>query len=268
MKTVTKISAQKKPGRYNLFLDHEFVCGVSEQTLIKWHLQKGGQLSEAEVTAMQHEDQLEQGYQLALTYLSYQLRTTAEVTRYLMGKEWTALQIEPILQRLTTQGYLNDKTYATAFVRTEMKVGHKGPQVIRQKLQQRGLSPEIIEQALFLDTTEDQRAALKKLIPKQWQKLSRYPLSQRQQRLKRYCMAQGYAADIVDQVMIENELVTDATHEKELLDQQIIKQTQRYTAPLTATQRQKIKQALYRQGFTGEAIQTALNQFVQNQEFE
>ena len=47
MATITKISAQKRPGRYNIFLDEQYAFPVSEEVLIKYGLRKGIVLDEA-----------------------------------------------------------------------------------------------------------------------------------------------------------------------------------------------------------------------------
>ena len=41
MKKITKISMQQNGERYNLILDEEFFCGITEDTLVKLKLKKG-----------------------------------------------------------------------------------------------------------------------------------------------------------------------------------------------------------------------------------
>ena len=47
MKKITKISIQQNGERYNLFLDEEFFCGITEDTLVKLKLKKGMEVDEA-----------------------------------------------------------------------------------------------------------------------------------------------------------------------------------------------------------------------------
>ncbi|WP_054740415.1 regulatory protein RecX [Cellulosilyticum ruminicola] len=56
MKTITKISVQQGGERYSLFLDEEFYCGVSEDTLIKLNLKKGMQLDETTLELLNNEE--------------------------------------------------------------------------------------------------------------------------------------------------------------------------------------------------------------------
>ena len=45
MAIITKVSAQKRQGRYNIFLDQEYAFSVSEKTLAEFVLLKGQELS-------------------------------------------------------------------------------------------------------------------------------------------------------------------------------------------------------------------------------
>lgn len=46
MPIISKISAQKKPGRYNIFLDGKYAFSASEQTVAKFVLLKGRKLTD------------------------------------------------------------------------------------------------------------------------------------------------------------------------------------------------------------------------------
>ncbi|MBA1393524.1 recombination regulator RecX, partial [Lactobacillus sp. XV13L] len=45
MPIITKVSAQKRPGRYNVFLDGQYAFSASEQTIAEFILLKGQELS-------------------------------------------------------------------------------------------------------------------------------------------------------------------------------------------------------------------------------
>ena len=45
MPIITKISTQKRKGRYNIFIDNEYAFSVSERTLAEKRLLKGTELS-------------------------------------------------------------------------------------------------------------------------------------------------------------------------------------------------------------------------------
>lgn len=51
---------------------------------------------------------------------------------------------------------VDDLVYGESYVRTNMRLSDKGPKKLAQQMQQKGLKPEIIEQALSQYTFEDQ----------------------------------------------------------------------------------------------------------------
>ncbi|SUP53035.1 Regulatory protein recX [Weissella viridescens] len=61
MPVVTKVTQQKRPGRYNIYLDDEFAIAVDENILIRFDLFKGTEVSDtmlAEVQAAEYEQKL------------------------------------------------------------------------------------------------------------------------------------------------------------------------------------------------------------------
>ena len=76
---ITKIEAQKKKGRYNIYLNDAFAFGVDEATVVKYALFKGTELTKEQIEEIQHDDCIQQAYQKALHFLNFKLRSTKEV---------------------------------------------------------------------------------------------------------------------------------------------------------------------------------------------
>jgi regulatory protein len=78
----------------------------------------------------------------AIFYLARFARTSKQVADYLARKQFTPDQIQDALSYLTESRYLNDQSFAEAFIRD--KINHKdGPYKIKQMLFQKGIAPEI-----------------------------------------------------------------------------------------------------------------------------
>ena len=76
---ITKIEAQKKKGRYNIYLNDAFAFGVDEATVVKYALFKGTELTKEQIEEIKHDDCIQQAYQKALHFLNFKLRSTKEV---------------------------------------------------------------------------------------------------------------------------------------------------------------------------------------------
>ncbi|MBF6079720.1 RecX family transcriptional regulator, partial [Nocardia beijingensis] len=76
--------------------------------------------------------------------------------QYLRDHEITLEGIETSLTKLRELHYLDDQDYTDSYVRTVINTSDKGPKVVRQKLIQKGVSANHIDQALTLYTDEEQ----------------------------------------------------------------------------------------------------------------
>ena len=57
---ITSITAQKRPGRFNVFLDGNYAFSVSEEVLVKFQLAKGKELDSADLEEIFEADDLAQ----------------------------------------------------------------------------------------------------------------------------------------------------------------------------------------------------------------
>jgi regulatory protein len=86
-------------------------------------------------------------YQVAVQALSRREYALEELRAYLKRKSLDDADIEATLTMLVDKGWQSDERFAEALVRSRYLAG-KGPMRIRQELQQKGVSGEIIQQAL------------------------------------------------------------------------------------------------------------------------
>ena len=133
MKTITKISTQKKAGRYNIDLDGKFAFGVAESVLIKFGLAKGRELDEALIAEIQTADDVARALKTALNYLNSQLRTEKQVRTKLADQEIPADIADQVIDQLKELRYIDDLAYAQAFYHTKQQLNSKGPTVISQE---------------------------------------------------------------------------------------------------------------------------------------
>lgn len=176
---IVKIEVQpKKKNRFNIYVDRGngeiFAFSVGEDVLIKHGLRKGMELDELDIDAILHEDQIKAAFNKALTFLGYRMRSEKEVRDYLVSQGIDERVIERVMVELQLKNYVNDKEFAEAFVRTQMKTTLKGPGIIKAELGQKGIESDLIEAALHHFTKERQIEAAYKLAEKQLGKKRTY----------------------------------------------------------------------------------------------
>lgn len=149
MPYITKISAQKNnTERVNIFLDEKYAFSVDLDVLVQHDLKKGKELDEADIIDIQFGDAVKKGFQQAVDYLSYRMRSVKEVTDYLTKKEIPTPAISEIIHKLKHYKYVNDLEFAEAYVSTHRKTNSKGPSVLKKELKLKGIEDDHIEQAL------------------------------------------------------------------------------------------------------------------------
>lgn len=126
MPKITKVSAQKRSGRYNIFLDNKYAFSASERTLTEFRLFKDSVLTEKEIEKIKQFDTDAKASELAARYLSYQIRTIDEVRQYLVKHELSPEAIDSAIEEFINLGYLNDLEYARLFIKNDLAVGQDG----------------------------------------------------------------------------------------------------------------------------------------------
>lgn len=185
MPFITKISAQKKnTERFNIFLDEKYAFSVDADVLVKFELKKGKELDDLEIIEIQYGDEVKKGFNRAIEFLSYRMRSTKEVEDYLKKKETSAPVIAEVIHRLNDYSYLNDQEFAAAYVSTHKKTNGKGPDVLFRELKAKGIDDDTIKDTLgsfsFEEQTEKAVKHIEKLLKKD-KKLSSKEIKQRAQ---------------------------------------------------------------------------------------
>lgn len=251
MAKITKVTTQKnrKRHRYNIFLDGKFAFGVDEAVLVKYHLLKGAELDQSQIKAITSFDQQNTAYLRALDYLSYGLRTAAEVEKKLADLDTPPEMVPPVMDRLKQQGYVDDGNYAKSYVRTEMRLDLKGPGFIRRHLKQKHVADNLIEDALVLFTPDLQVANATKLAQKAFRRQGRRSARQQAERVRMNLMQNGYRGDIIQQALAAAQPAPDPQHEADLLNREAQKAWRHYAKYQPYDRKQRVKQRLFRKGY-------------------
>jgi regulatory protein len=144
---ITALKYQKKnPDRVSVYLDGRFAFGVPAIVAARLKLEQ--LLSDAEIAALQAEGEEDKAYNRALDYLSYRPRSRREIEIYLQKREVAEDLIEAVVGRLERAGLLDDEAFAHFWVENRERFRPRGLRALRYELRTKGVSEEIINQAL------------------------------------------------------------------------------------------------------------------------
>jgi regulatory protein len=164
LKTITGLKVQKRNrNRVSVYLDGAYAFGLT-RIVAAW-LQVGQELSEERIEQLQAEDGQEVAYQRALRFLSYRVRSEAEVRTHLARNEVTPEVCELILDRLRESRLVDDRAFAQAWIDNRSEHRPRGQYALKAELRQKQISDEIITELLegLEETQLAYRAAAKKV---------------------------------------------------------------------------------------------------------
>lgn len=128
---------------------------------------------------------------LLLRKLARAPQSRAGLVAYLQKREIPAEVFEPILDRFEAIKLIDDAEFAAMWVRSRRQIRGSGPAALRRELQQKGIAPNLIEQAVAERIGGDFETALN-LAERKLRTLSRYPVEKQRQRLLDFLVRRGY----------------------------------------------------------------------------
>ncbi|WP_188456818.1 recombination regulator RecX [Virgibacillus oceani] len=268
MTRITRITTQKKSkNRFNIFLDNgqEEVYGfsVDEAVLIENKLRKGLELDNTMINTLIQKDTLHKSYTLAINFLSYRMRTMKEINDYLVKKEIEPEHIPVIIERLTKENLLDDKMFADAFVKTRIHTSSKGPMLVKKELIEKGVSAAIASEAILQYSYDIQTEKAQKWVNKKLTINSKHSFRKQLQQLQATLIQKGFAQDVIKDVLNGVQDVKDADAEWDALVHQGDKLLRKHQAKFEGYElRNKMKEVLYRKGFTIELINKFLDEHI------
>jgi regulatory protein len=192
-----KISVLKKIPRRRALWRVEFdddtpPLELAEESVFAEALSVGMSVDASRLAALQHADQLRRCRARAWDRLSRRPHSRAEMRRALRNARFPANVVDEVLDRIAEMGYLDDNAYARQVVEARVQGAREGPLLVRQKLAQRGVARDIIDEDP-VHQAEAARALLEK-----WNRRSQ-PADPRKRRqaAAAYLARRGFDSEIV-----------------------------------------------------------------------
>lgn len=260
MPTITRLTAQKKGKRYNIYIDDQYAFSVDEDILVKFNLRKGLELDSDMIKQITAEDDLQKLYHRVLHFLSYRMRTEREIYDYLTKYDALPEQVTKIMERLKKERLVDDEEFAKLFVQSRLRTSLKGPKLIQQELRDRGIADSYTQEALKLYDVQTQFEKAQTLLVKKGRKSDKRSYLKQLESLKMTLKRYGFSDDVIHHVISESKPQIDDEVEWQALCDQGEKYFRKYAKKHTGYELQmKVKSALYRQGF----MVSLIDQFIE-----
>ncbi|WLV25426.1 recombination regulator RecX [Aciduricibacillus chroicocephali] len=266
MKKIARITTQKRnKERYNIYIsdgEREFYAfSVDEAILIQYALRKGMELEDEFLDELLRQNSIYEAYTRAIHFLSYRMRTKKEIKDHLFKKEIEPEQIEQVMERLERDKLIDDAEFANMFVRTRVNTSDKGPGHVRRELLEKGVAPQIAEEALKFYSFEDEREKAVKFAQKKVRQPKQESSLQLKQRIQASLMQKGFSQGAIKEALNELSDIRDENDEQAALSRQGEKLLRKHGRAYEGYElRQKVTEALYRKGFSFDSIRAYLDE--------
>lgn len=194
---ITDIKAQvKTAGRYSLFIDEKYAFSLSDVALLDQQLKLGQEISKERLAKLKQLSIDDKLFGMTLRYLGIRPRSEWEIRTYLQRRQASPALADSILNKLRKSGYINDRSFALAWVSSRRLLRPTSKRKLQQELRSKRVSDEVIQHVLASDEV-DERQALRVLAEK---KRGRY---REDVKLMQYLVRQGFSYEDVKAVVCE-----------------------------------------------------------------
>ncbi len=203
---ITSISVQKNnKERYSIFVDEEFLIGISESTLIELELAKGVEMTPLLFRKVQRHEGRFTVKSYLIKLLGRRDHARKELLTKALKKGHTKEVVVSVLDELQQKGYIDEESFARKFAADKSSLNRWGPSKIKAHLIKKGIDRQIIDKSIeetFRDF-ELKETFLNLVLKKKRRFLREEDLIKRKKKIFDHLVRKGYKPNSVFKHMDE-----------------------------------------------------------------
>lgn len=269
MYQLTKIEPQiKNKNRVNIYINNSYSFSCDIEIILEYKLKEGMKVDKSNLLKLIKENNEKHAFQLGIYYLSFKPRTKYEISTYLIKKGYEDAVINKVLEKLSYYKYIDDKQYTISYISNAIEAKKKSANTVKSELVKKGISLEIIEDCIFVFSYDINLEIAKKISSKYFYQKSNLPYKQLKNKLSQLLIRKGFTWEIINDCLkyLEQDKDVQSTiaSNKEQYLLQAIKLAKKYFSKYSKKEdnpyllQQKIKHALYRNGYNMDIINFAV----------
>ena len=190
--------------KYELLIDKKKHI-IYDDVLLEFNLYKPCEISQDTYEQIMKENSFYEGYYKAIRFINFKMRSQKEVYQKLVSLDIDKAEINKIIAKLISKGYIDNKKYAKAFILDEVNLTLNGPKKIVMMLKKKGISDSIIAKELESINADEFIANAKKYIDKKLKTYKSGSLERLKLKLKNDLYNLGYPEDYLSAITINEE---------------------------------------------------------------
>lgn len=185
---------------------------LPESAIIDFKLKPNKEIPQKLLEKLRTSSVYQQAYTKALNLISYRPRSSNEIRKRLKEISFPEEIINTVIEKLTTQGYLNDQDFITNYLSSLIENHPQGPLSLKQKLYSKGIDSSKATEYInkLLPDTNSLVELAQKIYDKKihlWNSLSP---QKHHQKAYQYLYNQGFPGHIINQIINSLRLTTDS----------------------------------------------------------
>lgn len=131
-------------------------------------------------------------------------RTLQELSRRLAAKGFALSEVKGAIDRLTEQGYLDDRRFATIWARGRLETQPMGPLRLRRELEAKGVDQDLVREVLRDIYEDGEEQAARRAVAGRWDRLQRFRATSRTARMARFLQRRGFSTEVIWRLLRED----------------------------------------------------------------
>ena len=243
-----KIERYKKINNclYELYLSDGRRISLYDDIILKYELLLKNEFNDDLIDSAIFDNKYYEFYYSALKYIKYRSRSVGEVYNKLIDGDCPKNTVFDIINKLISQGYLDDNVYANSYINEQILITSKGPLKIKNELIKKGVDEGIIDQSMELYTSDIEREKINKIIIKKIKSNRNKSKIELKRKIVNDLLVQGFSKGIVMDVLNNFTISDDLDIKKREYDKLYKRLSRKYSGQILEN---KIKEKMYQKGF-------------------
>lgn len=242
---ITKIEKMKS-GKYKIEFDKQEKITTYDEVILKNNLLFKQEIDTELQNQIAKDTNEYDGYYKALKYITTKMRSEKEMYAYLEKNGIPESEQKKIIQKLKTNGILNDKQFTVSFIADKVHLSNLGPNQIRRELENHNIEPNVILEELSKYEDSIFEDKIRKIVQKKVATDHKHSKFQLQQKLMQELMHLGYEKEQISTVL-ESVSYNDQDQLEKEYQALYRKLSKKYEGTML---HQQIKNKLYQKGFS------------------
>ena len=245
---------KKNSNQYKIILSDKTSLSFYDDVIIKYSLLINKEITSKEIIEITNENNLYAAYYEGLKLIKIKLRTKKELKDLLVRKNYSLKAINFAIEKLSSQGYLNEELYIKCYINDAYNLKYLGPNRIIYELKKLGLNEEKINQELnsFKDKWQEN---IKKLVNKEIKINHTSSSKVLKEKIIRKLITKGYYKEDINNCL-EKIVIDDSKVLEKEFNKELNKLSKKY---LDNELKYMLKKKLYQKGFNLNDINKLIN---------